>query len=62
MNFSKLKNDNPWGSYDNDKKPSRDKKSNDPNIEELLSNSQDFFKKLFGEKFSRLNCKLTSHI
>jgi len=51
MNFSKLNNDNPWGSYDNeDKKPSRNKKSNEPNIEELLSNSQDFFKKLFGEK------------
>jgi membrane protease subunit HflK len=51
MNFSKLNNDNPWGSYDNeDKKSSKNKKSNEPNIEELLSNSQDFFKKLFGEK------------
>jgi membrane protease subunit HflK len=49
MNFSKLRSDNPWGSYDDgNKKSSNGKKSNEPNVEDLLSQSQDFFKKLFG--------------
>tara|TARA_B110000259_G_scaffold108091_1_gene123853 strand:- start:28737 stop:29873 length:1137 start_codon:yes stop_codon:yes gene_type:complete len=49
MNFSKLKNDNPWGSYDGgNKKTSDNKKSNEPSIEDLLSGSQEFLKKLFG--------------
>ncbi|MDA7705490.1 FtsH protease activity modulator HflK [Rickettsiales bacterium] len=51
MNFSKLRNDNPWGSYESgSKKPNSGQKNNEPNIEDLLSNSQEFFKKLFGEK------------
>lgn len=51
MNFSKLRSDNPWGSYEGGgKKSSNGKKNNDPNLEDILSNSQDFFKKLFGEK------------
>ena len=49
MNFSKLRSDNHWGSYDDgNKKSSNGKKSNEPNVEDLLSQSQDFFKKLFG--------------
>jgi membrane protease subunit HflK len=53
MNFSKLRNDNPWGSYDGgNKKPSGGKKPNEPNIEDLLSSSQEFFKKLFGDRQS----------
>ncbi|MFT4717949.1 MAG: membrane protease subunit HflK [Rickettsiales bacterium] len=49
MNFSKLKNDNPWGSYDGgNKKTSDNKKSSEPSIEDLLSGSQEFLKKLFG--------------
>ena len=49
MNFSKLRSYNPWGSYDDgNKKSSNGKKSNEPNVEDLLSQSQDFFKKLFG--------------
>lgn len=49
MNFSKLKNDNPWGSYDeSDRKPRNQQRPNNPDIDDLLERSEEFFKKMFG--------------